>query len=74
MTLERWINNLQAKGRYTFLRAEAITGSGLSPDAVKKALQRMARRGRVVKVKDYFYVIAEITGEKERRIIEKFEI
>jgi predicted transcriptional regulator of viral defense system len=60
MTLEQWINSLQAKGRYTFLRGEAITGSGLSPDAVKKALQRLARRGRVVKVKDYFYVIVPL--------------
>ena len=25
-------------------------------------------------IKDYFYVIAEITGEKERKIIERFEI
>ena len=60
MTLEQWINSLQAKGRYTFLRGEAITGSGLSPDAVKKALQRLARRGRVVKIKDYFYVIVPL--------------
>ena len=60
MTLEQWIDGLQAKGRYTFLRGEAVTGSGLSPDAVKKALQRLARRGRVVKVKDYFYVIVPL--------------
>jgi len=60
MTLEQWINGLQAKGKYTFLRGEAITGSGLSPDAVKKALQRLARRGRVAKVKNYFYVIVPL--------------
>jgi len=60
MTLEQWVDRLQAKGRYTFLRGEAVTGSGLSPGAVKKALQRLARRGRVVKVKDYFYVIVPL--------------
>ena len=60
MTLEQWINGLQAKGRYAFLRGEAVSSSGLSPDAVKKALQRMARRGRVAKVKDYFYVIVPL--------------
>jgi predicted transcriptional regulator of viral defense system len=59
-TLEHWIDALQARGRYTFLRAEAIAGSGLSPEAVKKALQRLGRRHRLAKVKDYFYVIVPL--------------
>ncbi len=59
-TLENWINRLQASGTYTFLRADAISGSGLSPDGVKKALQRLARRGRVIKLKDYFYVVVPL--------------
>jgi predicted transcriptional regulator of viral defense system len=59
-TLEQWVDSLQARGRYTFLRAEAICESGLSPDTVKKALQRLARRQRVAKVKDYFYVIVPL--------------
>jgi predicted transcriptional regulator of viral defense system len=59
-TLEDWIDRLQARGRYTFLRGEAIRESGLSPDTVKKALQRLALRRRVAKVKDYFYVIVPL--------------
>ncbi len=59
-TLEDWIDSLQAAGRYTFQREEAIEQSGLSGDAVKKALQRMARRGRIAKVKHYFYVIVPL--------------
>lgn len=59
-TLEQWVDSLQARGRYAFLRTEAVTESGLSPDAVKKALQRLARRQRVAKVKDYFYVIVPL--------------
>jgi len=59
-TVESWVDSLQARGRYTFLRAEAISGSGLSAEAVKKALQRLARRRRVVKVKSYFYVIVPL--------------
>ena len=47
MTLEAWIDSVQARGRYTFLRAEAIKESGLSAEAVKKALQRLVRRRRV---------------------------
>lgn len=59
-TLEDWVDALQAHGRYTFLRAEAVDESGLSAKAVKKALQRLAGRGRVTKVKDYFYVIVPL--------------
>ncbi len=59
-TVEDWVDSLQAQGKYTFLRAEAINGSGLSAEAVKKALQRLARRKRVVKVKNYFYVIVPL--------------
>jgi len=59
-TLEGWIDALQARGRYTFLRAEAIAGSGLSAEGVKKALQRLVERRRVVKVKDYFYVVVPL--------------
>ena len=60
MTLEAWIDSVQARGRYTFLRPEAIKESGLSAEAVKKALQRLARRRRVAKVKNYFYVIVPL--------------
>ncbi len=59
-TLEQWIDDLQARGRYTFLRQEAIAGSGLSAEAVKKGLQRLAARRRVVKVKNYFYAIVPL--------------
>ncbi len=60
MTLEAWIDSLQARGRYTFVRAEAVKESGLSAEGVKKALQRLARRRRVAKVKNYFYVIVPL--------------
>lgn len=59
-SLEQWIDDRQARGRYTFLRDEAVKGSGLSCEAVKKALQRLAGRKRVAKVKNYFYVIVPL--------------
>jgi predicted transcriptional regulator of viral defense system len=59
-TLESWIDGLQSNGTYCFLRAEALRDSGLSPGAVNKALQRAVNRGRIVKVKDYFYVIVPL--------------
>ena len=39
-SLESWIDGLQASGKYSFLRAEAVSESGLSAEAVSKALQR----------------------------------
>ena len=59
-TLEKWIDDHQTGGRYTFLRSEAVQESGLSPEAVKKALQRMTGRGRIAKAKNYFYVIVPL--------------
>jgi len=59
-TLEHWIDSLQARGRYTFLRQEAITDRGLSAESVKKALHRLAKRQRVAKIKDYFYAIVPL--------------
>lgn len=59
-TLHEWIDALQASGRYVFLRAEAVTQTGCSPDSIKKALQRLAKRRRVAKIKDYFYVVVPL--------------
>ncbi len=59
-TLEKWIDDRQTGGRYTFLRSEAVAESGLSAEAVKKALQRLTQRGRVAKAKNYFYVIVPL--------------
>lgn len=58
-TLEGWIDDLQARGRYTFRRGQAAE-SGLSAESIKKALARLARRGRVIKLKDYFYAVVPL--------------
>ena len=60
VTVRNWGDAMQARGRYTFLRSEAIGKTGLSAEAAKKALQRLARRKRVAKVKSYFYVIVPL--------------
>lgn len=64
MSLEDWVNSLQARGRYSFLRSEALRDSGLSSEAVKKALQRLECRGRLAKAKNYFYVIIPLEYSK----------
>lgn len=52
-----WVDGLQASGRYTFLRKQAVESTGLSVLAARKALLRLDKRKRIAKVKDYFYVI-----------------
>lgn len=59
-TLDAWVDHLQIGGRYSFRREEALRAAGLTPAAVSKALQRLARKGRVLKLKDYFYVIVPL--------------
>ncbi len=60
MSLESWIDALQARGRYTFLREQAVRDSGLSATAVRKALQRAVKSGRLVRPKEYFFVIVPL--------------
>jgi predicted transcriptional regulator of viral defense system len=55
--LGHWVDSLQSSGRYTFLRKEAVESTGLSSEAARKGLQRLAKRKRIARVKDYFYVI-----------------
>jgi len=59
-TLESWIDGLQARGRYSFSRSEAVRDCGMSALAVTKALQRAVRSGRLVRPKEYFFVIVPL--------------
>lgn len=56
-SLTSWVDLLQSNGRYSFLRREAIDATALTPEAVKKSLQRLVKRKRLAKVRDNFYVI-----------------
>jgi hypothetical protein len=46
-TLERWIDDRQSRGRYTFLRSEAVGESGLSAEAVKKRCNDLPGAGEL---------------------------
>lgn len=59
-TVQEWVDGLQASGRYTFLRSEAIRGTGGRPGSVRKALHRLVQRGRIARMKDYFFVIVPL--------------
>jgi predicted transcriptional regulator of viral defense system len=58
--LKPWIDRMQASGRYSFLRAEAVRDSGLTPNAVSRALRQAVKDGRVLRLKEYAYVIVPL--------------
>ncbi len=60
ITVEHWVDSCQSRGKYTFLREEVLDRTNLSPEATKKALQRLVRKKRVLKLKDYFYLIVPL--------------
>ena len=58
--LEEFIDVLQGRGRYTFLRAEALTALGMRPENFKKAAQLLARKQRLVSPRRGSYVIVPV--------------
>lgn len=59
-SLKSWIDGVQAGGRYFFLRSEAVRDSGLTPNAVSKALRQAVKDGRIVRLKEYAYAIVPL--------------
>ena len=59
-SLEKWVDRRQANGKYWLTRAIAKTESGLSAEAVMKALQRLVARHRLSKINDTFFAIVPL--------------
>jgi predicted transcriptional regulator of viral defense system len=57
LTLAKYINSLQINGRYTFTRPEAMAALQITPNAFKLAALRLAKKKRLVRLKNNFYVI-----------------
>lgn len=55
--LSLWIEQLQSRGRYTFTRAEAESGTERSFVAAQTALRRLKEQGRIVSPRRGFYVV-----------------
>ncbi|MES2642004.1 MAG: hypothetical protein V4850_21140 [Myxococcota bacterium] len=58
--LAEYVDDLQAGGRLTFTRDEAMDALGVSMDALKQAALRLAKRGRLVSPRRGFYVIVPL--------------
>ena len=63
--LAEYVDDLQAGGRLTFTRDEAMDALGVSMDALKQAALRLAKRGRLVSPRRGFYVIVPLEYRAE---------
>lgn len=57
MTLEHYINDLQSKGRYFFLREEAVKTLGCSNEAFLLAATRLRFKNRLCNIRSGFWII-----------------
>lgn len=57
ISLSTWVDRLQRSGRYAFTRSGAERSLGLSETSLDKALQRLCRRGRILRPRKGFYVL-----------------
>jgi len=59
-TLAEMVDTLQARGRYTFAREEALAALNVSDVMLKRAAMRLAAKTRIVVPKRGFYVIVPL--------------
>ena len=57
ITIPKYIESLQARGRYSFSYSTIVSGTGKSEKAVERALSRMRRHGAIANPRKGFYVI-----------------
>jgi predicted transcriptional regulator of viral defense system len=55
--LEEFIDGLRSNGRYSFTLRELRDQYQFSPEAIKKSLQRLRKKKKIVQVRKEFYVI-----------------
>lgn len=60
VSLNRWVDEIQRVGRYTFTRKEATRELNLCIDALDKSLQRATSQGRILRLRREFYVIVPL--------------
>lgn len=58
--LSEYVDNLQAQGRLTFTREEAMAALEVSMEALKLAALRLSKRRRLVSPRRGFYVIVPL--------------
>ncbi len=60
ITVRNYIDHLQSKGRYTVLKSELNTNTGLSTAAIDLSLNRLHKKHRIALIRQGFYIIVPI--------------
>jgi predicted transcriptional regulator of viral defense system len=55
--IAHYVDSLQAKGCYVFSFDELTNTFGQGDNAIRKALMRLSKKGRIVRIREKFYVI-----------------
>src|SRR3990167_3243379 len=59
-SLGQYIDSLQSRGAYWFLRQDAMRALGLSSDAFKMAAHRLVKKGRLQRIRGDFYALVPL--------------
>jgi predicted transcriptional regulator of viral defense system len=59
-SVRNYIDQLQSKGRYTFIKSELTQKPGLSTAAIELSLNRLLKKHRIAMIRQGFYIIVPI--------------
>lgn len=59
-SLNKWIDEIQISGFHTFTREKAFNELELSEESLKKSLFRLNQKGRILRLRNSFYVIVPL--------------
>jgi hypothetical protein len=57
LTVKRYVDRLQSRGQYTFLKKEVQKNIDSSNSAITLALNRLSQKNRIVMIRQGFYII-----------------
>jgi predicted transcriptional regulator of viral defense system len=60
LSVRNYIDQLQSKGRYTFLKSDLTQKPGLSPAAIELSLNRLLKKHRIAMIRQGFYIIVPL--------------
>jgi predicted transcriptional regulator of viral defense system len=60
LSVRNYIDQLQSKGRYTFLKSDLTKSPGLSTAAIELSLNRLLKKHRIAMIRQGFYIIVPL--------------
>jgi len=66
ISLGKWVDDRQSRGKYCFTREEALAESGLRVDTFRKAALRLVTDKRIARIRAGFYAIVPLEYKAQR--------